>query len=601
MAQVHRNNPNQTQQQTSGQGQPQQPQQNYGDIFDPMLAMGLAADQSRAGTWAKLANEQMQQAGQQSPLRIGTYKMAADAKASVGYVAFEYKNTPVFSLVLFESSSTSVHRWNENGVPHYATVDSMVTDAFIAKVAQAVKAECGYVQNPHFISLHTVPSDVALDQLRAATITAHLVASVMARSNRVPFNFDNCSKVNYNFATNDEGVVADTNDRPHRADWIMEIGFEGGRNSDNHAPTLEGGGIGSGMGPVSVCGYVNLRYTGPKDDPRQVQNINAWEPAQLSPELTITAIDAVSQGRDFMLERSIFALGGAAEVARQSGWVEPLLSSLTEKNRKLAALAQHLHWGGMEKNLNFKGFDTNREEKIAALQMICFKTASVNIVHRNGDSLGGLSSLLAEVAYGNGNALEQLGDKLDHMFTRVDTQGQVVGQSFTQRLRAALNVSDLSRESYIATAVPTISGSYRGSNGIRDLDDMDLVYIANRMGDNATAVGEYVTATSYDNRNLEPAQIRLYLMDLASSFLSGNEVRIRGNALNMVMNPVFMSLLATAIRERSEVRTNGIISIGMEQSKLFMGGKNFTMSTAGGPGVSTSYGQQNYSTSSFKI
>lgn len=560
--------------------------------MDPFAALGLSGDQSRAGTWAQAAFDALKANGTENVYRVGTITGANASVATVGYVAFEYKQTPVFCLVVFETSHDSIMRGIENGRPYYLTVDDMINKEFITSAATTIKADQNYMVSPYFIQLHVVQQSVPLSQEKCLSITSHLLASIMARGdNDGKFDFQNAAGLDYSFTTNDEGATVDRNGQVHRADWTMEVSARPAKTATYVKPTLTEG-VGSGsVAPVGIVGFVNMRYTGSEKPLNASENPAAWDPAQVSAEMTVTSIDAVSAGYKHMLERSLLALSGVADIARQGGWVAPLLVSLKEKNRKLSSLADHLLWAT---KMDTQSFDANQESKVEALKLMCHKTAAVNVIHRNGDSLGGLSALLSEVALGNENSLAQLLIKLDTMFHSDNLK------PFSARLAAELGIGTLQSDSIVATAVPVMSGTYSSTNGPRSIEDVDLVYITNRFNDNFEEVQKYVLASSYDHRNLDPEQIRLYLMDTTQQLLGGSSVKFSGNALNMVMNPTFMEMLVNDTRRMAEVQLRGVEAHSMVQASLFQGGRTYNVSGAGGPGVNSSFGNSNYG-SQFKF
>lgn len=580
--------------QPAGQSQQQNvntQQMSHAGSSDPFMALGLSGDQSRAGTWAQTAFDALSANGSAGVYRVGTIPGANASIATVGYISFEYKNTPIYALVVFETRHDSIITGVDNGKPYYLTVNDMITPEFLTDTAKVIQSDQKYTATPYFVQLHIVQQTTPLNAEKCLSITSHLLASIQARGdNDGAFDFQNASGIAYSFATNDEGAIIDRNGQTQRADWTLGINARPAKTATYSKPTITEGAGTTAVAPVDVVGFVNMRYVGPKEDPRVAVNPAAWDPAQIDAELTITGIDAVSAGYKHMLERSLIALAGVTDIARQGGWVAPLLVSLKEKNRKLAPLCDHLIWAT---EMDTASADAGPESKKTTLKLICNKTASVNMIHRNGDSLGGLSALLSEIAMGNTASLATLTSKLDSMF-HIDGR-----ETFTTRLCKAFNVTSLTGQHIVATAIPVIAGTYQSANGTRSIEDVDLVYVANRFADNPDAVRNYVMASSYDHRSMDPEAVRLYLMEQATQLLGGGSVKFSGNALNMVLNPTFLDALSNELRSRAELQMSGVEEFSMEQSSLFQGGRSYTVSGMGGPGVNSSFGTSSYN-SGFK-
>ncbi|WP_366536681.1 hypothetical protein, partial [Salmonella enterica] len=88
-------------------------------------------------------------------------------------------------------------------------------------------------------------------------------------------------------------------------------------------------------------------------------------------------------------------------------------------------------------------------------------------------------------------------------------------------------------------AVPTVSGVYTGTAQKRSFQDMDLISVVTKLGDNANDVYSYLNAQSYSHRELNERQQRIYMLKLAASLFASKAPQATGESLDMAINPIF--------------------------------------------------------------
>lgn len=569
-----------TQNQDNAQGQTQGGVFGNNESVNVNQAFGFAGDSSRAGVFVREIKEQFERNGNDYGYKVGTVGLNSDY-VSVAYVSFMYEQTPVFALALFETSTQSVLNYQDGTRNRYTTVASMIGNEHIQTVTESIKSQCGYSADPVYVTLQVIPRTVELSSEVVRRVAAQMVTSIEARGVRHgQLKTSEHNKVMFNFRDFSEGVVADANRVPQRADWSLDMQTIATDNGQSNKPVLESTQGGHLPAPVVACGYVNLRFVGPQDNPNDfVDQPSKFKTEQLSPEMVISQLDAVSMGIECTYERSIETLGGIAKIAQVGGWKQPLLTSLNGPKRKLSALAQHLYFVP-NVEIDFKSFD---KEPSVAIDMLCYKTAAVVVKYRKGDGISGLAQLLAEIAYGDVDSLAILMSKLDSLYDR--NVAKKFSVAYAEKLGRPLQNTDI-----VSTAVPVPAGSYSGSNGLRSLDDMDLVDVANRVGDQFDHFKNYVHATSYDNRLHDVEEVMMYQMNLAKEFYGPNDLRLFGDALDMVINPDFLALLIAYQTNCVLAEYNGVIEYAPRDQGLFIGGKQFTVAGVNAPQTQSSFG-----------
>lgn len=573
------NNQNQNQTQTADQGT----FMGEASKVNVNAAFGFSGDSSRAGVFVREINEQFERNGNNYGYRVGTVALNSDY-ASVAYISFMYENTPVYAIAIFETNSNAIINWQDGQRQRYMTVASMVSNDHIQTITNDIKAQNNYSVDPVFVTMQVIPRTNELSSDIVRGIAAQMVTSIEARGTRHGvLKTSEHNKTMYNFRDFSEGVVLDENRMPQRADWSLEMVSIATDNSQSNKPMLESSQGGHLPAPVVACGYVGTRFVGPKDNPNDfVEQPSKFNTEQISPEIVISQLDAVSAGIECCYERSIETLAGLAKIAQVGGWKQPLLTSLNAPKRKLSALAQHLYFVPGS-NLDFKTFD---KEPSVAIDMLFYKTAAVVVKYRKGDGISGLAQLLAEIAYGSADSLNILMTKLDSLYDRnVQKKFSV---AYAEALGRPIKVSDI-----VATAVPTPAGSYTGSNGIRSLDDMDLLDVANRVGDKFDHFKSYVSAVSYDNRQYDVEEVMMYQMNLAKEFYGPNDLRLLGDAIDMVISPDFLSLLISYQTNCVQSEYNGVVEYAPRDQGLFIGGKQFAVAGQHAPQAQSGYGSFN--------
>ena len=558
-------------------------QQKGGQTYEVNVnhAFGFAGDTSRAGAFVAEIKAQFERNGNTYGYHVDTIRANYD-HASVAFVSFMYEQTPVYALALFETNNNAILTYQDGMQSRYTTVASLIGNEHINDITTRVKEQCGYHVDPVFVTLQVVPRSTNLDSETSRKIAAQMVTSIEARGERYgTLKTSEYNKLAYDFRDQNQGAVLDSNGVPQRADWALEMITAASDTSQSNKPVLVSSPSGNHLpATVRACGYVGLRYVGPESNPADfVDQPSRFKPAQLNAEIVIGQLDAVTAGVECSYERSLETLAGIARIAQVGGWKRPLMNSLNGPKRKLSALAQHLHFvPGME--IDYKSFD---KDQSAAIDMLVKETAAVVVKYRKGDGIAGLAQLLSEIAYGETSSVNILLNKLDSLYdNRANKKFSV---AYAEALGREIAPTDI-----VATAVPVPAGSYSGSNGLSSLDDMDLIDVANRIGDNFEHFRNYVQATSYDNRLQDVEGVMMYQMELAKSFYGPNDLRLLGDALDMVMNPEFLGMLLTYHANCVSSEYNGVIEHTNQGQGLFIGGGSFTVAGQNAPRAQQGFG-----------
>lgn len=489
--------------------------------------------------------------------------------ASGAYVALQYKDQWLYGILLFEKGD-SMRVVINNNVESYYTVAGLVDKAVLASVEKAAADKHG-ISNMAFICLNSVPDlGKQMDDAWALQLMGQMLTGIAGRIAGAlgDVKLSKADRFAINVAGVPTGVIADSNAHPQRAGFALSVNHQ--QQTQNEAgPTLLSNGGDRTLPKTVATGFVNLRYTGLKPQQQGVTDLK-----QMQGEVVVTLTDSQMAGSKAPYERHLLALAAFADIAQIGGWRAELKNSLNNSDRKFSAVASYLSWGG--EKVDVKKLDGNRDAIDMALDTFCPAQAALVVTHRAGNGLGGLSTLLAEIATGNVNSLGQLLNIADAMFPG-DTK-------FRNILAANLGgVTELKTSHVIAAAVPTIAGIYVGTGEKRSVSDMDLVSVLTHLGDKQSDAYRYMHAQSFSNRQMDQKEQRIYLMKLAASMYGGREFRPTGESLDMAIHPVFAKTLLDCVRSAvSAWQLNGVEAHDAMSNSLFTNNGNETFVLSGG-------------------
>ncbi|QXO09459.1 hypothetical protein pEaSNUABM11_00035 [Erwinia phage pEa_SNUABM_11] len=508
---------------------------------------------------------------------------------SAAYVALQYGAHWLYGIVLFEKGD-SMRVVTNNNVETYYTVTSLVNQQVLETVVKSAQDTHG-ISNLAFMALNSVPDlGKPMDDAWALQLMGQMLTGIAGRFAGVlgDVKLSKSDRFNVNVADVTAGVVLDSNAHPQRANFAVAVNHQQQTQADV-APTLLSDGGDRTLPKTVATGFVNLRFTGLK---AQVQGVTDLK--QLQGEVVVSLVDSQMAGSKAPYERQLLALAAFADIAQVGGWRDVFKGSLNNGDRKFSAVASYLNWGGDK--VDVKKLDGNKDAIDMALDTFAPPQAALVVSHRAGNGLGGLSTLLAEIATGNVHSLGQLLNILDAMFPG-DTK-------FRNSLATALGgVTELKCSHIIAAAVPTISGVYTGTGEKRSAADMDLVSVLTHLGDKQSDVYRYMYAQSYSNRQMDDKAQRIYLLKLAAAMYGGREFRGTGESLDMAVHPVFAKTLLERVRGAvSAWQLNGVQAHDMLNNSLFTnnGGESFVLSGSGNGGAFDSFGL-NVTTNSFTL
>lgn len=557
---------------------------SLGDANTLNQAVGWSSSTSDAGKFVDLINKAAETKPQLKNLRYGVVDKLTGDYGSAAYVSSDYDGLPLFGIILFERGA-SLRPTENNGHEDYFSITSLANADVIKTVAAEIKARYSLSADPVFVITNTVPSLHTTEMTieRSLSIMGQIVTTIFGR---VP-GLLGALKVSKNdkFTATVGSMQAapspiDVNGHAARAD--LGIRLQHVPTNNNTTPTLLNSNNANQYPDCAAAAYINLRYVGPKANQPQ----GTFDAKQITPEVVLSLMDSSTLNAVAPFERQILMLNAATLIASLGGWKDYVKASL-DKNRKLSALAQNLIWGPGMDTSDMKQLD-KAENVDTVLNYFCHETASVVVSHRAGNGIGGLSSLLAEIATGSANSLKQLLNILDNMFPKTSQ-----GLTFSQALsKSFAGEPTLSAGHIISSAIPTISGVYRGPKGLASLADMDLLSVATYTGDKRADFLNYLHAQSYNNRVLTPKQQRIYLMKLAAGMYSSNDMMVTGESIDMIINPVFGNLLQKFTEQTGNFQIFGVnSSIGQNDTAFYnTTGELFNLSNVGGVRANTDFG-----------
>lgn len=562
---------------------------SLGDANALNQAVGWSSSTSESGKFVELINKAAETKPQLKNLRYGVVEQLTGDYGSAAFVSSDYDGLPLFGVILFERGA-SLRPTEVNGHEDYFTITSLVNKEVTDTVAAAIKAKYSLAVDPIFVITNTVPAlhttEMTID--RALSILGQITTTIFGR---VPGLLGNLKVTkNEKFTATVGSLQAapspiDVNGHAARAD--LGIRLQHVPTNVTSTPTLLSGNNAQQYPDAAAAAYVNLRYVGPQKNQPQGQ----FEAKQITPEIVMSLMDSSTLNAVAPFERQILMLNSATLIASLGGWKDFVKASL-DKNRKLSSLAQNLIWGPGMDTSDIKSLD-KAENVDTVLNYFCYDTASVVVQHRAGNGIGGLSSLLAEVAQGKPNAVAQLMGIHDAMFPK--TAG---GLTFSQALSASFqNNPTITGQHIISHSIPTISGVYRGPKGLASLADMDLLSVATYTGDKRADFLNYLRAQSYNNRALTPKQQRIYLMKLAAGMFSANDMMVTGESIDMVINPVYGNLLQKFTEAAGNFQIYGVNANSTESDTAFYNtsGELFNLSGIGGAAANTDFGLSQFS------
>lgn len=563
---------------------------SLGDANALNQAVGWSSSTSESGKFVELINKAAETKPQLSRLRYGVVDKLTGDYGSAAYVCSDYENMPLFGIILFERGA-SLRPTEVNGHEDYFTITSLANKEVTDTVAAFIKEKYSLSVDPVFVITNTVPNlhTTEMNIERALSILGQITTTIFGRVPGLLGSLKISKNEKFTATVGSMQAVSspiDVNGHAARAD--LGIKLQHVPTNVTSTPTLLSGNNAQQYPDAAAAAFVNLRYVGPqKNQPAGAQ----FDAKQITPEIVMSLMDSSTLNAVAPFERQILMLNSATLIASMGGWKDHVKASL-DKTRKLSALAQNLIWGpGMETN-DIKSLD-KPENVDVMLNYFCYDTASVVVQHRAGNGIGGLSSLLAEVAQGKANAVRQLMNILDNMFPK--TSG---GLTFSQALSQSFqNSPAISSQHIVSASIPTICGVYRGPKGLASLADMDLLSVATYTGDKRGDFLNYLHAQSYNNRQLTPKQQRIYLMKLAAGMFSANDMVVTGEGIDMVINPVFGNLLQKFTEQAGNFQIFGVNAnvAGADTAFYNNSGELFNLSGIGGAAANTDFGLSQYS------
>lgn len=558
-------------------------------------AFGHVHLNDRAAVFCNLIDQKIKESPNSTHLKAyGVYRIGRLCTAHGSAVAIskydQQTDKTVVSVIYFENDESLILSADSKGVETYDSTISRIDASFSNAVIEQLANEHG-IHNAVYQTANIVPSDINLTTVEQALgIMSQLLISTFGRRRGTYGSM--VVDATENFVTNvtsfSEDAVQDPNGLPQRADLGIKL-TNTKTQKDTTVLTLTTDNEVRQYNSTSLA-YVNMRYTGLQED--QVNRGADAKLNQITAELVVTLSNSPAHSA---MERQLFMLGSWARIAQQGAWRGPFIDRLGS-DRKLGDVARHMRWCRDTSKVDFGQFDKTAGGKDLFLDTFVHDTAAIVMSHRIGNGIGGLSSVFADLCEPAtaAKALENLVALLDGMFPAIKSSDgkQIHRPKFSNVLMDSFGTNNISVTMFINNMVPTISGSYKGSNGPRSLDDMDLIKVCTYFGDKFTDVKAYVETASLQNRFTDPKQTRIRLMKFADEIYGGNTPRYTGEAVHIILNPIFLEVLANEINQRARHHMNGASNYVKEENSLFLAGNNtsYVVKGVGRGNTSSEYG-----------
>lgn len=543
-------------------------------------AFGLTSISSMAGEFVRLIAKAAEENENLRKFRYGVVDQISPDLGSAAYVAGEYNGSWLYGIIFFEKGDTI--RVVVNGQTEtYYTVASLLTSEALATLQKSI-ADKYSLNDLHYMTLNAVPDlGKQMDLPWAINLMGQLLMGIFGRAPGFlgSMLLTKTDRFSIAVAGVDDGVAIDGNGHPQRADFGVYVSHQS-QNQEQNTPTLLDTQASKEYPRVRATGFVNLRFTGLKPTQNGVEDLK-----QLQGEVVVSLMDSQLEGTMAPYERQLVALAGFADVAAVGGWRDTAVAGFNKSDRKFSAVAGYLNWGAAGKNVDVAKLDGNKEAINGALELFCPKAAALVVSHRAANGLGGLSTLLAEIAVGNVSSLSQLLSLLDGMFKPEGDKGT---WKFRNSLAQALGVTSIECKHIVAAAVPTVAGVYTGNGQKRSYSDMDLVSVCSYLGDKQQDVMRYMHAQSYANRELGEKQQRMYLLKVSAAMYGNRGGKSTGEGLDMAINPIFAKTLLTKVRETVGAwQLNGVNAYDSAANSLFFNNGNADLVLSGNGNVAS--------------
>ncbi|AFQ96749.1 hypothetical protein STRATTON_37 [Erwinia phage vB_EamM_Stratton] len=502
---------------------------------------------------------------------------------SAAYIAGDYNGHWLYGILFFERGQSLRLKETTGGAESYYTITELLDTEFLKTVSKTIQAT-HQLPNAHFMAVNSVPDlGKQLSKEWAQQLTGQLALGIFGRIQGFlgQMQLSKSDRFTAQVFQLDDGSVLDGNGHAQRADFGVTLEHVPA-TSDNSTPTLMDNSQAQMYPRVHGVGYVNMRFTGQKPAVNGVPDLK-----QLQAEIVVSLMDSQAEGSRVPMERQILELAAFAEIASIGGWRDLFMKGLNGTDRKWSRVVEYLNWG-TDQRPDISKIDKSREAIEGCLDMFAPREAALVVSHRAGNGIGGLSTILSEIAGNSDIALKQLLTILNGMTPRAKkSNDELIGttgtKNFTQRFAAALGKDTITCADVVKAAVPTVSGVYTGNTQKRSFQDMDLVSVLTKFGDNQTDVYTYLHAQSYSHRELNARAQRIYMLKLAAVLFGAKDARITGESLDMAVNPVFAKCVLDFVRENCNWQLTGVSAHNSIANSLFFnnGGENFTLSGTG--------------------
>lgn len=510
---------------------------------------------------------------------------------SAAYIAGDYNGHWLYGILFFERGQSLRLKESVNGAESYYTITELLDTEFLKTVSKTIQGT-HQLPNAHFMSVNSVPDlGKQLTKEWAQQLTGQLALGIFGRIQGFlgQMQLSKSDRFTAQVFQLDDGSVLDGNGHAQRADFGVTLEHVPA-TSDNATPTLMDNSQAQVYPRVHGVGYVNMRFTGQKPAVNGVVDLK-----QLQAEIVVSLMDSQAEGSRVPMERQVLELAAFAEIASIGGWRELFMKGLNKSDRKWSRVVEYLNWG-TDARPDISKIDNSREAIEGCLDMFAPREAALVVSHRAGNGIGGLSTILSEIANGSDIALKQLLTILNGMTPKAKkSNDELVGstgvKNFTQRFATALGKDTITCSDIVKAAVPNVSGVYTGNAQKRSFQDMDLVSVLTKFGDNQTDVYTYLHAQSYSHRELNARAQRIYMLKLAAVLFGAKDARTTGESLDMALNPIFGKCVLDFVRDNCNWQLTGVSAHNSIANSLFFnnGGENFTLSGTGSSAQGSDY------------
>lgn len=493
--------------------------------------LGMEGDTTRSATFNKILAEITKD--NRGDLIFGHVQDLRSA--SINYIGIENSDKEKYAVAVIFENNSGGYRLDNNDKPvfTYDMLDSEFDVLCREKISEDLNCN---VSDVYLIDAQILNRDfnVTEDSVRHLTYALATLAWNLSGSSEEEFDFDAFPNFSATFKTQ-VGEIEETSTL-HRADFRIEVNQTSGNGRKKFSRSLVKEGVETDAGRTEVFGFVGMDYVGPEKNPDDYEGDPAkFKPEQFAAKVQINAVDT-SSSEENIYERGLLALGAVYPVHSRNSWMDVLTQDLAaDASRNLGAVIDKMWLPVAIKVGKLDNANKIREQ----LEMAMTRETYVTVLHRDGETANGIVHCLAKIGNGDTDYLEAL-----------MAAGENLEEGFEAALEKHLGVSSITCEDIVQNIVPHVFGTYKANGQLRTLEDFDLARIATIAAGDDDVYGEFLAATSLENREMNLESSKEFLIELLSNVATS--VQIDGIGNEYQINPEFIEFLYKVIEDNFE-------------------------------------------------